>query len=219
MFPDLAVGFAEKMANTFEGRIKELTPDQVSTAIRACAFLQDLFAQARRSIEEELSQGVEAGAFVAKYERLATDLEPVLTTTPWVVTEARTIPHSEPVEQVVSSYRALMDEMLSLHELLAKAVAKAKLPARPVDWKRVQEAETTYARGRDEALPTVTEELMGARVALLRSHHRQRQGLPDRPSPLRHGQGKSRGFYRVRHCVEDASRKDHAAFEKRSVLW
>jgi hypothetical protein len=147
MFPDLAVGFAEKMANTFEGRIKELTPDQVSTAIRACAFLQDLFAQARRSIEEELSQGVEARAFADKYERLATDLEPVLATTQRLVTEARTSSHSEPVEQVVSSYRALMDEMLSLHEFLAKAVAKAKLPARPVDWKRVQEAEAAYASG------------------------------------------------------------------------
>ena len=147
MFPDLAVGFAEKMANTFDGRIKELSPDQASIAIRACAFLQDLFAQARRSIEEELSQGVEAGAFVAKYERLASDLEPVLTTTQRVVTEARSILHSEPVGQVVSSYRALMDEMLSLHEFLAKAVAKAKLPARPVDWKRVQEAETAYASG------------------------------------------------------------------------
>src|SRR5438445_424960 len=46
MFPDLAVGFAEKMANTFDaGRIEELTSDQASTAIRACAFLQDLFAQ------------------------------------------------------------------------------------------------------------------------------------------------------------------------------
>ena len=66
MLPDLAVGFAETMANTFEtGRVEELTPEEVSTAIRMCVFLQDLFAQARRSMVEGLSQGVDARAFAA----------------------------------------------------------------------------------------------------------------------------------------------------------
>jgi hypothetical protein len=155
MFADLAVGFAETMAKTFEmGRVEELTPEEVSTAIRMCVFLQDLFAQARRSIAEALSQGVDARAFAAKYEQAVTDLEAVLTTAQRVVTKARTSPLPPPAEQFISSYRALMDDMLSLHEFLAEAVAKAKLPVRPIDWKRVQEAEAAYAKGETKPFQT-----------------------------------------------------------------
>jgi hypothetical protein len=148
MLPDLAVGFAETMVSTFETRrVEELTPEEISTAIRMCVFLQDLFAQARRSIAEGLSQGVDAGEFATKYQRAVTDLEAVLTTAQRVVTKARTSPLPPAAEQFVSSYRALMDDMLSLRQFLADAVAKAKLPVRPIDWKRVQEAEAAYARG------------------------------------------------------------------------
>src|SRR5438045_4098957 len=116
MLTDLAVGFAETMANTFEtARIEELTPEQISTAIRTCTFLQDLFAQARQSIMERLSQGVDAGVFAASYERAVTVLTAVLTTTQQVVTKAQTRPLPPPAEQFVSSYRALMDDMVSLH--------------------------------------------------------------------------------------------------------
>jgi hypothetical protein len=147
IFPELAVEFAERMANRFEeGKVEELTPDEVSTAIRMCVFLQDLFAQARRSIVEGLSQGVDARAFAAKYERAVTKLAAVLITAQRVVTKARTSTLPPPAEQFVSSYRALMDDMLGLHQVLAEAVAKAKLPPRPVDWKRVQDAEAAYAR-------------------------------------------------------------------------
>jgi len=146
ILPDLAVEFAERMANRFdEGKVEELTPDEVATAIRMCAFLQDLFAQARRSLVEGLSQGVDARAFAAKYERAVTELGAVLITAQRVVTKARTSILPPPAEQFLSSYRALMDDMSSLHGVLAEAVAKAKLPLRPVDWKRVQDAEAAYA--------------------------------------------------------------------------
>ena len=148
MFPGLAVEWAEAMADAFETcKLEELTAEQVSTGIRMCVLLQDLFAQARQSIVEALSQGVEAGEFAAKYERALTSLEAVLTTTQRVVTKARTSPLPPAAEQFVCSYRALMDDMLALHQFLAEAVAKAKLPIRPVDWKRVQAAEAAYTRG------------------------------------------------------------------------
>jgi hypothetical protein len=148
MLPDLAVGFAGTMANTFEaGGVEELTPEEVSAAIRTCDFLQELFGQARRSIEEGLSQGVDAKAFAAKYERAVTGLEAVLTVTERVVTKARTNPLPPPAEEFVSRYRALLDDLISLRQLLAEAVGKAKLPTRPVDRNRAQEAEAAYARG------------------------------------------------------------------------
>jgi hypothetical protein len=148
IFPDLAVGCAQTLANTLETvGVEELAPEEVLTAIRMCAFLQDLFAQARQSIIERLSQGVDARAFAARYERVVSDLEAALTTTQRVVTKARTTPLPPTPEQLISNYRALMDDMLSLHQFLAAAVAKAKLPMRPVDWNRVQEVKAAYARG------------------------------------------------------------------------
>jgi hypothetical protein len=148
MFPELAVGFVETMAKTFEtGRVEELTPAEVSTAIRTCVFLRELFAQARRSIAEGLSQGVDAQAFAAKYAPAVTGLGASLRTVERVVTKARTRPLPPPAEQFISSYRDLMDDLLGLHQFLAEAVAKAKLPARPVDWNRAQEAAAAYARG------------------------------------------------------------------------
>jgi hypothetical protein len=148
MVSDLAVGFAETMARTLErGRVEELTPEEVSTALQMCGVLQDLFNRARRSIEEELSRGVDARAFAARYEQAVAELEAVLAATRRVVMNARTDLLPPSAEQFVSSYRALLDDMLSLHRFLAEAVAKASLPVRPIDWQRVQEAEAAYARG------------------------------------------------------------------------
>jgi len=116
MVPDLAVGVAGTMANVLEtGRVEDLSSEGISAALGTCAFLQDLFAQARRSIEGRLSHGVDASAFATKYERAVTDLEGVLTTAQRVVAKARTRPLSPPVELFVSKYDALMNDMLSLH--------------------------------------------------------------------------------------------------------
>jgi hypothetical protein len=148
MLPDLAVGLAETMADAFETRrVEELTSDEVSAAIFACHFLRDLFAMARRSIADGLARGADARAFAARYEQGVTGLEAVLTATERVVRKARTGPLPPPAEQFLSNYRALMDDILSLHQFLAEAVAKAKLPARPIDQQRVHEAEAAYARG------------------------------------------------------------------------
>ncbi len=148
MVPDLLVGLAATMANAFETRsVVELPPDDLSAGLSLCVSLQDLVKKARRSIEEGLSQGVDARAFAAKYERAVTGLETVLTTTERIITRARTSPLPPPAEQFVSGYRALLDDMISLHQFLAEAVAKAKLPVRPIDWNRVKEAEDAYARG------------------------------------------------------------------------
>ena len=63
------------------------------------------------------------------------------------MTKAQTSVLPQPAEQVIASYRALMDDVMSLREFLANVVAKAKMPARPFDWKRAQEAEAAFARG------------------------------------------------------------------------
>jgi hypothetical protein len=140
--------FVETMADMLEtGSVQEMTSEEVSVAISMCVLLQGIFSRARRAIEEGLSQGVDGCEFVAKYERAVTDLEEVLTTAQRVVAKARMSPLSPSVELFISNYGALMDDMLSLRQFLAEAVAKAKQPVRPIDWNRVQEAEAAYARG------------------------------------------------------------------------
>jgi hypothetical protein len=129
------------------GKVEELTSEQVSAAIGMCGLLRNLFVDARRSIERGLSQGVDAKEFAAKYEQAVVNLEAVLTTTQKVVTKARIGSLPPPAEQVVASFTALMDDLLSLHQFLAGAVATAKMPHAPVDWKRVQEAKAAYERG------------------------------------------------------------------------
>jgi hypothetical protein len=148
MLPDLALGFAETMATTFEsGRVDQLTPREISQAISACDFLRGLFTEAHRSIEEGLSQGVDARAFAAKYERAVIELQAILTTAERIVTKARTSPLPAPAELFVSNYRELMDAMLRLRQLLAEAVDKAKRPTGPIDWQRVRDTEAAYTRG------------------------------------------------------------------------
>jgi hypothetical protein len=148
MVPDLAFEFAETMADAFETRkVEELTSEEVSAAIFACHFLRHLFTMARRSIEECLCAGIDAKAFAARYEKAIVDLEAILGTVERVVTRAQTTPLPPPAEQFISNYRALMDDILNLRQFLVEAVAKAKLPVRPIDWKRAQEAEAAYARG------------------------------------------------------------------------
>lgn len=128
-------------------RVEELTPEQLSTWTSGCDFLRGLFAQARRSIEDGLSQGVDAKVFAAKYEQGIADLEAVLTMTQRIVTRAWTSALPQPAEQFVARYRDLMDDLLDLHQFLAGVVATAKMPHCPVDWQRVREAKAAYERG------------------------------------------------------------------------
>jgi hypothetical protein len=143
MLPDLIAGFTQAVERV---RVEEMTPEDASAAIRLCVFLQGLFAEARQEIEEELSRGVDARAFAARYKRMVAGLDAILLTHRGV-TKAQASELPSPGEQFIVSYQALLDDLSSLHQLLAEALAKAKLPVRPVDWKRVQEAEDAYAKG------------------------------------------------------------------------
>jgi hypothetical protein len=145
---DILIGFAETMTNQLETRrVEEVTPEEASSFIPFCEFFEKQFAQTRRSLVERLIRGVEGRAFAAKFEDRVASLEAVLARMNRVVTKVRTGPLSSPVEEFLSSFRALMDEMLRLHQVLSQAVAKAKMPLRPVDWNRVREADEAYARG------------------------------------------------------------------------
>jgi hypothetical protein len=158
VFPDLVTGIAEKVAITIEaGKVEELSADEVKAAILACDFLRNLFSMARRSIEDGLRGGVDAKAFAIRYERGVADLDRVLAVVARVLTKARTSRLPALAEAFVSNYQALGDEMADLRQFLAECVAKAKAPVRPVDFKRVQEAEEAYVRGETRPFRSVFE--------------------------------------------------------------
>jgi hypothetical protein len=146
--PDPLLGLAVKWADAFEEvQVEALTPEQVSAAILACRFLRDLFAMARRSIEASLGAGVDAQAFAAQYEPTVTDLDTLVRTVDRVVAAARTSLPPTRSEEFVSQHHSLGAEIAGLRQFLLEALAKAKTPVRPMDWKRAQESEAAYTRG------------------------------------------------------------------------
>lgn len=162
MVSDLAVGFARQMASAFEtDNVEQLAPDQALTAIHLCKFLQSLFADARRSIDSRLAQGVDASTFAGTYGRAVADLETALAATERVVARGRDASLSPQAALFVSSYRDLMDEMLGLRKFLQEAVAKAKLPPRAVDRKRIDAAEAAFDRGQTRPFQRSSKERAG----------------------------------------------------------
>ena len=158
MLPDLAVGLAETMADAFETRrVEEWTSEEVSAAIFACHFLRDLFAMARRSIEDSLSAGVEAKTFFAHYEDAVADLDAVLATVEQLVAQARTRHLPKLTEEFVLHYQAFGSDLASLRQFLTEALTKAKTRSRPIDWKRVQEVEAAYQRGETRPFQQLSE--------------------------------------------------------------
>jgi hypothetical protein len=143
---DLALGFAAKMTEVLEA-VPELTAEEVSVVIRTCRFLRDLFTEARRSAEAALAAGACAQAFAAKYENTVADLDATLRIVERMLTQARTNPLPALTEELVSNYQSLRGDLTGFRQFLGEALAKVKTPVRPIDWKRIQEAETAYARG------------------------------------------------------------------------
>ena len=150
LFPDMLLGCAGTMTAKLEtSSVEELmaAPEDASNAIRLCAFFREQFARARQLLIERLSRGVEGRSFADKFEERVRSLAVLLSRMADVVTKLRTDAPSRPVEEVVASFRALMDEMLSYHELLSKVVTIENMPLGPVDWDQVREAGKAYARG------------------------------------------------------------------------
>jgi len=143
---NVAIGWAETTARALEAP-EELSADDLASAIAACRLLRDMLTLARRSLEERLAHGVDATAFAASYDRASADLRAVLTTTQGIVQRALTRLPSPPGDEFVSSYRGLVEDMLSLQTFLGDALEKAQLPPHPVDWKHVHAVEAAYAQG------------------------------------------------------------------------
>jgi hypothetical protein len=123
------------------------TPEEISQINRFCALLQTMFLDARHSIGEGLSLGIDAREFAAKYENAVKDLEPILRMIGLLLSDLQSKPLPHLAEERVSRFRAVMDEVLALRQFIKGAVDKAKLPPQPTDWTRIEEARQAYERG------------------------------------------------------------------------
>jgi hypothetical protein len=148
LFPDLATGFAEKMAGALEShQVEDLTADEVSAAIFTCSFLRTLLSMARRSVEATLREGVDARAFAARYEPAVIELGRVTAVAERVAERAQADDLPALAQEFLADFRALGEDLAGFRQFLAEAVAKAKAPLPPIDLGRVQEAQAAYDRG------------------------------------------------------------------------
>ena len=148
VLPDLGVSFAEKTTQIFEAaNIEKMTLGEATRTIDVLRVVREVLTAARQSIEETLSGGVDAVAFAAKYDKAVTALGPLTETLGRIVakTQAKLAPTH--AKELASHFQALATDIASHREFLALAVAKAKAPAHPIDWQRVQQVESAYQRG------------------------------------------------------------------------
>ena len=128
-------------------RVEHLTPEEIARTITICDHLVAIFAESRRSIGEFLAQGMNAKEFATKYEKGLHGLESILTGLESAVAHYRDKALPPPADECLSRFHDVIDEMLGLRQFIKQAVDKAKLPHRPVDGARLEEARKAYERG------------------------------------------------------------------------
>lgn len=142
----IAAGTAESLDRIFAS-VEELSAEDVDTTLAVCNFIQTLFQRARASIENALRQGVDAKAFVARYERAVSTLDTVKGAINRVLARLKGSRLPARGKELISRYEDLDTDLASLRQFLLEALEKAKKPLRPIDWQRVREVEEAYVRG------------------------------------------------------------------------
>ncbi|HTU90454.1 MAG TPA: hypothetical protein VMF69_10305 [Gemmataceae bacterium] len=147
----IAAGTAESLDRIFAS-VEELSAEDVHTALVVCDFIQSRFRTARTSIESALCRGVDAKAFVAKYEAAVSTLDTVTEAMNRVLARLRRSRLPALGEELISRYEDLNKDLASHRQFLMEALDKAKKPLRPIDWQHVREVEAAYVRGETKPL-------------------------------------------------------------------
>lgn len=143
---EIAAGTAESLDRVFAS-VEDLSDKDVDTILDVCTFIQSLFGKARSSIENTLSQGVDANAFAARYEREVSTLDTVTGAVSRVLAKLKRSRLSARGEVLIAQYEDLNTDLASLRQLLKEALEKARKPLRSIDWQRVRKVEEAYNRG------------------------------------------------------------------------
>jgi hypothetical protein len=128
-------------------RKSQLNSQDVAHAISFASSLREVFANMRRSFEAVLSLGVNAKDFAAQYETALPELDAVLEDSYRVLMKAKNNPPAPRLDEFIAGVEALGIEIAGLRNLFAAAVAKARIPPRPIDLNQLPEASAAYRRG------------------------------------------------------------------------
>ncbi len=142
----IAAGTTESLDRVVESA-EDLSAEDVRTALDVCDFIRAMFKKSRTSIERALSEGIDAKAFVARYERTVGTLDTVQGAVNRVLTRLKRSALPILGEELLSRYEDLDAEIASLRRLLHEALEKAKRPLRSFDWQHAREVEEAHARG------------------------------------------------------------------------
>jgi hypothetical protein len=123
--------------------------------------IRESAAETRREVEQELSVGAEAGAFVRHYNPCLAAASEHLE----MVHQLAEVlaPATDPASQSLAAELGLLEqENRTYCELLAKALFLASKPPGPVDWERLkEESDADFAAGRFTSFATPEEMVKG----------------------------------------------------------
>jgi hypothetical protein len=148
VYPILASGIIHTITNAMQAEaVEEWSAEAVEAAISLCRQARRAVKDIRHEQEQMLQGGMQAKAFVAQIEPRAQIMGRGLAVLSRLVEGQGGRALDPRMQNFLSESQALVREAADLQSFLSEALAKAKVPPRPMDWNRVQEAEGAYARG------------------------------------------------------------------------
>jgi hypothetical protein len=151
MTPLLIPSFERRLLRTISDEVadkpvREWPSSSLQLGLEVVRKTRKDFAEARRALEEELANGVEARSFGRENQPLIPAIDEFVQTLRGLVAG---LSHAEdPASKSLLAELRLVDQELKAgRDLLAEALARAAEPARPAEEERVRAAEEAYARG------------------------------------------------------------------------
>jgi len=148
VYPVLADGLIDTITRVMrDGRVEESSVEAVGEAIALCQQARRAIKAVREEQERTLADGRQVKEFVAQMDPLTGVLGRGLVVLSGLVDGLGHRDLSPPMMEFLSEAKALVREADALQRFLVEALAKAKVPPRPIDWNRAKDAEAAYTRG------------------------------------------------------------------------
>ena len=137
IMPVFAGGLLETAARAFEREpVDQWLEPEILEGIGFFVQLRSTLRGARKAVEREVDQGVEARGFVSRYQPVADGLARFFA----VVSQAREALRTQPGSGALSAEVAAAEaEGQALRDLLSEVLQLAATPMPSIDWKKLEE--------------------------------------------------------------------------------
>jgi hypothetical protein len=126
--------------------LRNWPPSRFRLCLNIAREIRQSAVEARRALEEELAQGVEARSFIRKHGGGLAAAEEYAAINRRLI-ESLIEANDPRTETLVAELRLLEQEEKAIRDLLSEALSLMQKPSRPVDWDRLRAAEEADARG------------------------------------------------------------------------